>query len=206
MTMDKLVCTLTRRADFEHAAFRDYYENNHAPLALQYMPFARYARSYLMDGGIGFDVLSEFWLEDAARVGELLGGPAGEIFAEDEARFADRAQIAAAPVDEFILARPSIQMGTVRRRKALLVRSEASRRETIRGAGFDWACSFAKPGRELVVDFITATSDPVFPADIVVWTDPSVDPPAPTGALSLWKTIEVETSETAADKLVAVPA
>jgi len=206
MAMDKLVCTLTRRDDFEHAAFRDYYENNHAPLALQYMPFTRYARSYLMDGGIGFDVLSEFWLEDAARVGELLGGPAGQVFAEDEARFADRAQIAAAPVDEFILARPSIQMGTVRRRKALLLRAEATRREMIRGAGFDYACSFAKPGRELVVDFITARNEPAFPADIIVWTDPSVDPPAPIGALSLWKTIEVETSETAADKLVAVAA
>lgn len=205
--MDKLVCTLTRRADFEHAAFRDYYENKHAPLALQYMPFTRYARSYVLDAdGIGFDVLSEFWLEDAARVGELLDGPAGEVFAEDEARFADRARIAAAPVDEFILARPSIEMGTVRRRKGLLLRAEASRREMIRGAGFDWACSFAKPSRELVVDFVTATSDPAFPADIVVWTDPSIDPPAPTGMLSLWKTIEVETSETAADRLVAVAA
>jgi hypothetical protein len=204
--MDKIVCTLTRRADFTHDAFRDYYENHHAALALQYMPFGRYARSYISDPEVGFDVLSEFWLADAARVGEILGGPAGQVFAEDEARFADRAKIAAAPVDEFILARPSIEMGSIRRRKALLVRAEASRREAIRGAAFDWACSFSRPGRELVVDFVTAMNEPAFPADILVWTDPSVDPPAPTGMLSLWKTIEVETSETAADKLVPVPA
>lgn len=204
--MDKIVCTLTRRDDFAHDAFRDYYENNHAPLALQYMPFGRYARSYISDPEVGFDVLSEFWLTDAARVGEILGGPAGQVFAEDEARFADRAKIAAAPVDEFILARPNIEMGSIRRRKALLIRAETGRREAIRGAAFDYACSFSKPGRELIVDFVTAMNEPAFPADVIVWSDASVEPPAPTGVLSLWKSFEVDTSETAADKLIPVPA
>jgi hypothetical protein len=205
--MDKIVCTLPRRADFTSAAFRDYYEGHHVPLALQYMPFTRYARSYPIDSeGIGFDVIPEFWLEDAARVGELLGGPAGQILAEDEARFFYRERMAAAPVDEFILARPSIEGGTVRRRKVLLIRAETAHGEKIRGAGFDYACSFARPGRELVIDFVTAVNEPAFPADIVVWTDASVDPPAPQGPLNLWKMLEVETCETAADQLVAVAA
>ncbi len=207
--MAKIVCTIQRLDHLDGAGFRQYYEGNHAPLALQYMPFTRYARSYPVDGagdGLGFDVIPEFWLDDPAALGPILGGPAGKILAEDEARFFHRDRMAAAPVDEFILARPSIEMGSVRRRKALLMRAEASRREMIRGATFDWACSFAKPGRELVIDFVTAVNEPVFPADIVIWIDASIDPPALTGTLSLWKTIEVETSETAADKLVPVPA
>jgi hypothetical protein len=188
--------------------FRQYYEGNHAPLALQYMPFTRYARSYPVEGaeGLGFDVIPEFWLEDPSAVGTILGGPAGKVLAEDEARFFHRDRVAAAPVDEFILSRPNIEPGSVRRRKALLIRSEASRREKIRGAAFDYACSFSRPGRELVVDFVTAVNQPAFPADVIIWTDDSVEPPPPTGSLSLWKAVEVETAETAADKLIPVPA
>jgi uncharacterized protein (TIGR02118 family) len=207
--MAKIVCTIQRLDHFDEASFRQYYESNHAPLALQYMPFTRYARSYPVEGtgeGLGFDVIPEFWLEDPSAVGTILSGPAGKILAEDEARFFHRDRVAAAPVDEFILARPNIEMGSVRRRKLLLLRAEASRREAIRGAALDYACSFSRPGRELVVDFVTAVNEPAFPADIVVWTEASVEPPAPTGGLSLWKMIEVETAETAADKLIPVPA
>jgi hypothetical protein len=206
--MAKIVCTIQRLDHYDADGFRQYYESNHAPLALQYMPFTRYARSYPVAGteGLGFDVIPEFWLEDASAVGTILSGPAGKVLAEDEARFFHRDRVAAAPVDEFILARPNIELGSTRRRKALLVRAEASRREAIRGAAFDWACSFSRPGRELVVDFVTAVNEPAFPADLVVWTDASVEPPAPGGTLSLWKTIEVETAETAADKLIPVAA
>jgi hypothetical protein len=205
--MAKIVGTVQRLAALTHAAFRDYYEANHAPLALQYMPFTRYARSYLVNPeGMDFDVIPEFWLDDVASVGSVLSGPAGQILAEDEAKFFYRDRMAAAPVDEFILARPSIEPGSTRRRKALLLRAESRVRDKIRGAGFDWASSFTKPGREVVLDFVTALSQPEFPADMVVWIEPSIDPPAPEGPLSLWKVLEVETCETAADKLVAAAA
>lgn len=206
--MAKIVCTIQRLDHLDSAEFRQYYEGNHAPLALQYMPFTRYSRNYPVDGseGLGFDVIPEFWLEDPSAVGTILSGPAGQILAEDEARFFHRDRVAAAPVDEFILARPNIELGSVRRRRALLIRGEASRREAIRGAAFDWACSFSKPARELVIDFVTAVNEPAFPADVVIWSDATVEPPALTGTLSLWKSVEVETVETAADKLLAVAA
>jgi uncharacterized protein (TIGR02118 family) len=207
--MAKIVCTIQRLDHLDGADFRRYYEDNHAPLALQYMPFTRYSRSYPVGGGsegLGFDVIPEFWLEDASAVGTILSGPAGKVLAEDEARFFHRDRVAAAPVDEFILARPNIELGSVRPRKALLIRAETSRREAIRGAVFDWACSFSKPARELVLDFVTAVNEPAFPADVVVWSDATVEPPALAGTLSLWKTVEVETAETAADKLLPVAA
>lgn len=207
--MAKIVCTIQRLDHLDAAAFRQYYEGNHAPLALQYMPFTRYARSYPVDGGgegLGFDVVPEFWLEDPSAVGTILSGPAGKVLAEDEARFFHRDRVAAAPVDEFVLAKPRVDMGALRRRRLMLLRADASRREAIRGAAFDWACSFSKPGREVVVDFITAVNEPAFPADILVWTDVEGELPALSGPLSLWRSVEVETAETAADKLIPVPA
>jgi hypothetical protein len=207
--MAKIVCTIQRRSDFDGAAFRQYYEGNDAPLALQYMPFTRYARSYPVDAdgdGLSFDVLPELWLDDPSQVGTILGGPAGAVLAEDEARFFYRDRVAAAPVDEFILSRPPIAAGSIRRRKLLLLRAETPNREKIRGAAFDYACSFSRPARELVLDFVTAVNEPAFPADIVIWTEASVEPPAPTGALSLLKIIEVETCESPAESLVPVAA
>lgn len=206
--MAKIVCTIQRRSDFDGAGFRAYYEDNHVPLALQHMPFTRYARSYLTADadGLGFDVVPEFWLDDPSQVGTILSGPAGKTLAEDEARFFYRDRMAAAPVDEFILARPSIAGGSVRPRKLMLIRAETPSRDKIRGAAFDYACSFARPGREVVIDFVTAVNQPAFPADIAVWVDASIEPPAPAGPLSLWKTLEVETCETAADQLAPLAA
>jgi hypothetical protein len=205
IVMAKIVCTIQRRGDFDGAGFRAYYEGNHVPLALGYMPFTRYARSYLTADadGLGFDVVPEFWLDDPSEVGTILAGPAGKTLAEDEARFFHRDKMAAAPVDEFILARPSIAGGSVRPRKLMLIRAETPNREKIRGAAFDYACSFARPGREVVLDFVTVASEPAFPADIAIWTDASFEAPAPTGPLSLWKTLDVETCESAAELLRA---
>ena len=205
--MAKIVCTIQRRSDFDSAGFRAYYENNHVPLALQHMPFTRYARSYVTDAdSAGFDVLPEFWLDDPSQVGTILAGSAGKTLAEDEARFFYRDKMVAAPVDEFILARPSIEGGSTRRRKLLMIRAEAPNREKIRGAAFDYACSFARPGREVVIDFVTAQNEPPFPADILIWTDASFDPPAPPPPLTLWKMLEVDTCESAAEQLAHVAA
>ena len=81
----------------------------------------------------------------------------------------------------------------------MLVRAETPNREKIRGAAFDYACSFARPGREVVLDFVTVANEPAFPADSAIWTDASFEAPAPTGPLGLWKTLAVETCARAAE-------
>ena len=70
--MPKLIALISRQPQLSRAAFREYYEANHAPLVLRLLPMiARYTRSYLPDepetsataGRADFDVLTELWFE-----------------------------------------------------------------------------------------------------------------------------------------------
>jgi hypothetical protein len=92
--MMKSIGLLSRRASLSRVEFHDYYESNHAPLAIGYFPFARYVRNHLLDEeSIGFDTIAEFWGEDMPKIAALMQTEVGEIMRADEVRFMDRAAI-----------------------------------------------------------------------------------------------------------------
>ncbi len=93
MTMVKTVDFMPRRADISRAAFRAYYEERHAPLAVPLFPFRRYRRNHLVDQRVepGFDCLSEFWISSIAEIAALMTGEAGATMHADERAFLDQA-------------------------------------------------------------------------------------------------------------------
>ena len=70
----KILLFMKRRPGMSLEAFRDYYENQHVPLALeQAAEVTRYVRRYLEphrnpdsgeDGELPYDVLTELWFDD----------------------------------------------------------------------------------------------------------------------------------------------
>ncbi|MCY1259443.1 EthD domain protein [compost metagenome] len=88
----KYISLIRRRADLDRAAFRDYYERTHAPLALQFFPPELYQRNHLDDAPDEhpFDCLSEFVYPDAFDPMQLLQTEAGPALARDESNFMDR--------------------------------------------------------------------------------------------------------------------
>lgn len=119
--MLKLFAFLKRRADLDVDAFRDYYENHHAPLICSLAPPPLvYKRNYLnraealVDGGaaIGFDVVTEQVFSNRAELDAWLGALSapgvGEQVRADEARFLDHAHYFAYFVEEHS-SRPSSQ-------------------------------------------------------------------------------------------------
>lgn len=85
----KMISLVERRPDLSVAAFRAYYENRHVPLAKQHLPFEHYVRNHVMACRAGladFDCVAECWT-DVARLRDILEGPLGIVFAEDQARF-----------------------------------------------------------------------------------------------------------------------
>ena len=106
----KTVGLMPKRQDISRAAFRDHYENRHAPLALSKFPFEKYVRNHLVAADpdlIGFDCLSEFWVGDVAEIHRIMAGPIGDIMREDELRFTDQRKIGPAVAEETHLAGPA---------------------------------------------------------------------------------------------------
>jgi len=106
----KTVGLMPRRPDITRAAFRDHYENRHAPLALGKFPFEKYVRNHLVASSpdpIGFDCLSEFWVGDVAEIYRIMAGPVGDIMREDELRFTDQRKIGPAVAEETHIAGPA---------------------------------------------------------------------------------------------------
>jgi uncharacterized protein (TIGR02118 family) len=98
---------MPRRPDLSRVQFRDHYENRHAPLALGKFPFRKYVRNHVVAAipePIGFDCLSEFWVEDVAEVVRIMAGEIGDIMREDERRFTDQPRIAPAVATERLVA------------------------------------------------------------------------------------------------------
>jgi len=72
----KIMLFMKRRPGMTVEAFRDYYENHHAPLAEKYSAsVGRYMRRYIDPlphpetgpaGELPFDVITELWFEDKA--------------------------------------------------------------------------------------------------------------------------------------------
>lgn len=126
---------IPRRTDLSRAAFREYYETRHAPLALRHLrSFRRYVRNYVVDATPAdplFDSLSEFWYDTQADIDAVIGvltSPAGEALREDEARFMDRSRIRIVRVQESLLFGPprGTEDGIVPRHALLLGRAAGS--------------------------------------------------------------------------------
>ena len=114
--MIKSVAFMPRRPDLSRAAFREYYEMRHVPLALRYFRFARYVRNHLADDQEpGFDCLSEFWHADPSVVAPLMAGPVGDILRADERAFTDQSNIRAALAEPIPLSvsQPDTQPKTI---------------------------------------------------------------------------------------------
>ncbi|TGD75725.1 EthD family reductase [Mangrovimicrobium sediminis] len=105
----KIICLLPRRADLTRAQFKQYYEENHAPLIEKLLPFyTEYRRNFLADeqdyetghlenkaeDAPPFDVITELTFstrENYEKMVAALSDPAiGDVIAADEANLFDR--------------------------------------------------------------------------------------------------------------------
>lgn len=199
--MRKSICAMPRRADMTRAAFRNYYETRHAPLALPYFPFRRYVRNHLLDHkDVGFDTLSEFWVANPDVITALMEGPVGDLFREDERQFTDQPQIAPAGCEEHMLGSGS--SGPRPRTALLLRRPEATDIATFRMDLLEWARHLALSNAGVSVDLVTSWRSPPFPADAVVWLEGHARIAAAPASLSLWRCLKVEAVETPPDQLL----
>lgn len=147
--MIKNVGLIPRRADLNRAAFRDYYESRHAPLALKHLrSFRRYVRNHVVAASPAdppFDALSEFWYdtaEDLEAVVAFLTSPAGDVLRDDEARFMNRAGVRIVRVAESLLFGPARGTETdVVTKHALLLRRVPAARTTDFRADVERLCA-----------------------------------------------------------------
>lgn len=107
-------------------AFRDHYENVHAPLGARYFHFHKYARNHVIDADPAyteFDCMGEFWpAASAAETAEVLRGPAARLFEDDRALFMNTRRTGG-QVEEVLLAGAPRGVDPPRtRREALLLR------------------------------------------------------------------------------------
>ena len=110
----KIALLMKRRADISVEAFRDYYENHHAPLATKYSQgIKRYLRRYLNPqphpetgpgGELAFDVITELWFDDEAIFNATLAyittAIMPEEIIEDEKNLFDRSSFKIATYTE----------------------------------------------------------------------------------------------------------
>ncbi len=95
----KIVSLLAKRTDKSRPQFRQYYENNHVPLARGvFEGWPGYVRNHIEkvypQQTLNFDVLTMFWYRDSLHFKstvELLNGDAGKIIRADEDKFMSKA-------------------------------------------------------------------------------------------------------------------
>ena len=118
-TYYKILLFMKRRPGMTMEAFQDYYENQHAPLAMKYgSGLARYVRRYLTPhpnpefnetGELPYDVVTELWFEDEAvfkaTVEYLATSVMPDEVIEDEKNLFDRSKSRMATVVECELPR-----------------------------------------------------------------------------------------------------
>jgi len=110
----KILLFMKRRPGMTFDAFRDYYENHHAPLCAKYASgISRYVRRFLTphpnpetgaQDELQFDVITELWFEDEAvfrgTVKYLATSIMPDEVVEDEKRLFDRSRTRMATVVE----------------------------------------------------------------------------------------------------------
>lgn len=110
----KVLLFMKRRSGMTVEAFRDYYENHHAPLCAKYATnLKRYIRRYIdaqphpeteTSGEPPFDVITELWFDDEAMFKSTLAYITTTIMpdevVEDEKKLFDRTSFRIATVVE----------------------------------------------------------------------------------------------------------
>lgn len=121
-TIHKILLPMKRRPGMTTAAFRDYYENHHVPLALKYARgLLRYVRRYLEchphpETGTPkeppFDVMTELWFDDEAMfratLAYLTTTPLPEEIVDDEMQLFDRSSFCILTTVECVTALPPV--------------------------------------------------------------------------------------------------
>jgi len=114
----KILFFMKRRPGMSIEAFRDYYENHHAPLCVTYASgMSRYERRFLTphpnpDSGateeLAYDVITELWFDDETifrnTVAYLSTSKMPDAVVEDEKRLFDRTKTRMATVVECVSA------------------------------------------------------------------------------------------------------
>ncbi len=109
--MYKFIALIPRRQDVSREFFQNYYETQHAPLALHYFRgFKKYLRNHIVEEMSGsapdFDVFSEFWyesIEELSKSAAFLESELAPIIREDERQFMDQPRIRALNTVEHLL-------------------------------------------------------------------------------------------------------
>jgi len=102
----KTISLITRRDDMTRDEFRDYYEQQHAELAMRYFPYQRYTRNHVLGDAVpGFDCISEFDMTDAfrANAGNVMESESRARLLADELKFMRPECIRVALVEELML-------------------------------------------------------------------------------------------------------
>jgi len=106
--MIKITMLVRRKNGMDVQAFRDHYEQVHAPLAQSLFPTLRaYARSYpdatLAGEAPAFDAITELWFDDEAgwhACAAVAQSEAGKVLQADEEKFIDRSATVALLVSQ----------------------------------------------------------------------------------------------------------
>lgn len=203
--MSKNIALLPRRSGLTRAQFRDYYETQHARLAIGYFPFTRYVRNHLADAEeVGFDTISEFWSDDLARLAALMETDVGELMRADEQRFMDRPQIRSGAAEEYPLAGAARTTESALLDKyAYLLRLPAGAAATAVVAELTaWAQRLvARPdaGCTCATLDIVHPWGAAFPFDAVLWlwmSAPQAPAPSAPPGVTVWQRLRVSAHET----------
>lgn len=212
--MLKTLGFIPRRGDLTRAAFRDYYETRHAPLALRHIRVvAKYVRNHVVSGepaDPGFDCLSEFWFGEPKAfydVCDWLASPAGQMLRDDEAQFMDRSRIASCAVNERLLHGPArpLEHGVVRKLGLALVRAPTVRPEEFTSQLEGWCEELIRRnGRSMLRVALDVPMDPLqanLPLHALVSVWPAEDAGAPDapphgGAIHAVTRLTLEATET----------
>lgn len=126
-SMVKMVLMMRRKPGLSREAFIEHYETRHVPLAVKHLPtIAGYRRSYMIPGSTfdaghiadapplpDIDVMTEMWFRTKAdhdAVGATMADPKiGALFAEDEEKLLDRANIQMFMVDERVTPKATLE-------------------------------------------------------------------------------------------------
>ena len=115
--MIKRIALFRRRRDLDLAAFRKYWRNEHAKVALQIPGLVRYVQNHVLDGeapaaasreaavtddAMAYDGIAEVWFEDMDAVRATVGIPELDAVAADEKHFIDGESMQAIVADEIV--------------------------------------------------------------------------------------------------------